>query len=118
MKNSGPIQAVGDQTDGVVGLSRLQSLLSALLSVVTGMVDLIGFFTLGSIFALTSPAICGGAWRAIYRSVTFPYLIVISRLDGSSPAPICAELFEPAAACSSIAAVVSVARGRSRLGSS
>lgn len=49
-QDSGSLPTASDAADDEVKLSRLEDRLPALLSVIAGMVDLIGFFTLGNIF--------------------------------------------------------------------
>ena len=49
-EDSGALEATGDPVDRGIELSRLEERLPPLLSVIAGMVDLIGFFTLGNIF--------------------------------------------------------------------
>ena len=48
--NSGALRAAIDPTEETAELSRLEVRLPPLLSIIAGMVDLIGFFTLGNIF--------------------------------------------------------------------
>src|SRR5215475_10336250 len=50
MPGPGALQTASNPRDDTVELSRLREHLTPLLSVIAGMVDLIGFFTLGNIF--------------------------------------------------------------------
>ena len=50
MKNSEALQSASGRRDDEVELSHVEGWLPPLLSVIAGMVDLIGFFTLGNIF--------------------------------------------------------------------
>src|SRR5262245_7671174 len=50
MPDTGALQTASNPRDDTVELSRLREHLTPLLSVIAGMVDLIGFFTLGNIF--------------------------------------------------------------------
>src|SRR5215472_4499145 len=49
-ESSAALSNEAQQVDGAVELSRLEWLLPPLLSVIAGMVDLTGFFTLGHVF--------------------------------------------------------------------
>ena len=50
LANSDAIPRRGHSSDEALALSRLEDRISPLLSVIAGMVDLTGFFTLGNIF--------------------------------------------------------------------
>src|SRR5690348_18383748 len=49
-RSSAALRKWADPPDNALGLSRLEAQLPPLLSVVAGMVDLTGFFTLGHVF--------------------------------------------------------------------
>src|SRR5215467_4656030 len=73
-----------NQPDGTVELSRLREHLTPLLSVIAGMVDLIGFFTLGNIFTahvtgnlvLASAAAVHGGPLNLAQALAIPVFIV------------------------------------------
>jgi hypothetical protein len=83
-RNSAALGNWAAPADETAELSRLEARLPALLSVIAGMVDLTGFFTLGHIFTahVTRQSCgrcrCGGAWRSVQPGANPGY----SRLYG------------------------------------
>src|SRR5215813_7334318 len=72
MPDTGALQTASNPRDDTAELPRLREHLTPLLAVIAGMVDLIGFFTLGSIFTAhvtgnlvlaAAAAVHGGPWN-------------------------------------------------------